>query len=394
MNLLIINKNNTYIPQNQFDKKNTNINQTDKKLGELTNKIKDFQNENKNSILENTDSILENKVSKTKKKINALPEKNLKLNPGRKGNLNNKNAIIWIQNHHEDLQSPLKRVVEKIEYIGEQNFKNSLTACVNKLNNTLNTSKLKNEVFTILTAEGKSNKWVFDLIKPKLNECKIDYQEEPLGETYAKEFKLNYAENKVNSLPKNIILFDDASYSGTQIFNHVTTIIDMIKSIKPTKNIHDYKIFVVVPFITTTAEEKIKKVHSHFKVNLISDKYMKTMGELISKEDQKVLEKTLWSRGDVRYDTCSLTYFSHKIANFMSFPAYIAQAKDPKNYENDLSFLRTPSTDYINGKREENKTVESQKRLNDNEECLIMPEYLNQVEDIPLIRFGSFDVQE
>jgi hypothetical protein len=126
---------------------------------------------------------------------------------------------------------------------------------------------------------------------------------------------------------RNVLYFDDASYSGDRIrVNMMGQSINMIRH-------PDLFYFIIMPYMTQFAvnstKENLHSTCSH-QVRIVNNRRLETINELVSKEsqsDQKMLLRAMDEHFDINPDRDSpgstLTFFEHKVPDWLSFPAIV-----------------------------------------------------------------------
>ncbi len=157
----------------------------------------------------------------------------------------------WIEAHDPAAQKALSILVRSIISISMDRFLRALAASYESMKEEFYPDAL------VPIAPGKSNQWVAALAHHRLG---LQGQFCKLGEKEARELVKDggfFESLDPKSWPRQIILFDDASYSGTQIYGHV-------QAIKEYMETHEHKhvctILVCVPFMTQKAFKMLSKL--------------------------------------------------------------------------------------------------------------------------------------
>ncbi len=231
--------------------------------------------------------------------------------------INGAQASEWVHAHHEYYQPALTEVVNKVKRIRHREFIGELKKVVEQFNEKLET--VENKSYTILVQPHKSNQWVADWAVDDLNHLNhAEFKE--LGEKHASSF-IAFLDRIKNTerVAQRIVLFDDCSYSGTQLSEHVKAIFTKYEA----EHRANPTIHVIVPFITDYAFELIKKVgeeKKHRKLEIIYSKKIISVEQALSKEHiLKLKELYNWSAEPIETQGRGLIYFDHKIPNGMSF---------------------------------------------------------------------------
>ncbi len=215
-------------------------------------------------------------------------------------------------------QDALATVEKNIRRVSFSEFSNGLKACVAQLPKNL----LKDCV--VLVANRKSNKWVAEVAKnyfpDKFSEKTIFLE---LGHEEANEFVKTLDEIPKKVWPTNIVLFDDASFSGNQMTSHVNKIVEKLTPQGSSTNL-----YVVVPIVTQVALDRLEKIRaqltekgSKIKLTIAHATKIATVKEILSEAELKAVND-YWggALGKEGEDSgIALTYFDHKVPNSQSF---------------------------------------------------------------------------
>lgn len=231
-----------------------------------------------------------------------------------------KQAQEWVDSHHEYYRPALNEIVNNIKRVSHKNFKKNLKLAVDKFNTQMDGVRNKN--YTVLIEPKKSNQWVAELALENLSYKPTEVLS--LGAKEARDY-VDYLE-KISSLatyPERIVLFDDASYSGTQLVNHVKAIFSKFKEIsKYNSSVKLPIIHVIVPFSTKYAHQKLKSIQSlvgdHLQITSISK--IPSVDEMLTNDHiNRLRELYGWEADSIESEGRGLIYFDHKIPNGMSF---------------------------------------------------------------------------
>lgn len=229
-------------------------------------------------------------------------------------------AQEWVNAHHEYYRPALMKLVNNIKRVSHKNFKIYLKRAVIKFNDHMD--RVDNKKYTVLVEPKKSNQWVAELALSNLvykpTECLS------LGAKEGRDY-VNYLDRLSSSAeyPERIVLFDDASYSGTQLANHVESIFSKFKEISSSNSSIKLPIIhVIVPFSTKYAHEKLESLQyhasGHLEITSISE--IPSVDQLLTADDLNRLRELYgWGKDSVESKGRSLIYFDHKIPNGMSF---------------------------------------------------------------------------
>lgn len=149
------------------------------------------------------------------------------------------------------------------------------------------------------------------------------------------ERKVESIQKSCNLLSKTIVLFDDASYSGKQLCEHVTGIIAAITelnvdlaAIAKTSRVElrmpviRPEIKIICPVMSETALRLITDLRDRnrkFRISLFHRAVCRNVGSCLS-DTNNLLIKELWGKASLQLSTM---YFDHKLPNSTSFPTQI-----------------------------------------------------------------------
>lgn len=176
------------------------------------------------------------------------------------------NIYNWIEMHDSSIQDAIKEVARAIKYIPMSEMTAGLIEShqdiTNKISRLYNSEKMEfseNEHLITLLEGGKSNTWAANIVYVENKQAPFAYLR--LGSKGACAFR-----EHMNSIPisilgsvknafenKTIVLYDDASYSGQQITEHVENILEIIAEY----NLKVKAIAVVIPYMTQKAHDML-----------------------------------------------------------------------------------------------------------------------------------------
>lgn len=218
--------------------------------------------------------------------------------------------------HDEDTQRVVSSVSGCIRRISFSDFTQALGRSMHTLPKGLDKRAV------VLTSEHKSNQWVAEIAK---EHHRFNSKYQSLGHDHASDYVAYLDRTTAGKCPKEIVLFDDASFSGNQMTNHVNAIRAKLleKGVKCT-------IHVVIPFITNVALHRLQNIPSdgNVAVHVHHDTVLPTIKEQLPPDDFQALD--LYSQdysGVALSNSANLNedsgitgyYFDHKIPNSQSF---------------------------------------------------------------------------
>ena len=227
--------------------------------------------------------------------------------------INKKNLLLWLDNCDKSIKSIANEFILKTTYISYALFIKYYKKAINEMLSILKTNSL--QFFVISEDENKSSFWIMQIIRKYVN---------------TKKYNITVVTN-ISDINKDIpvIIPDDASYSGSQIYN-------LLESFENNK----YDIFILIPFISNTAIDIIKSGFNEYNIDgslyfLNNAKYiMKPIYELMSEEKIQKLFIYYTTSPNVREYPI---YFDHKVAdNYSSFPLIYTYGIIPNNHNKNI----------------------------------------------------------
>lgn len=244
-----------------------------------------------------------------------------------KENYNISEADEWLKKHEEKYLPALNELLGKIERISYVSFVDQLKLSLQDTLTQLGVdSPQKYTDFldraVVLVEHKKSNQWVAEIARRKLGFKPKKYYR--LGSKDANKF-VDHINGHAGSAEKNelknkvIVLFDDGSYSGKQMTDHVKALLKLKKKLKFDK------ICVIVPYMTDHAksglEETVIKTHNVGNVVIADAAKIATVAESVTPENKKLLTELWWNKEEVEEGANSkgVIWFDHKVPNDQSF---------------------------------------------------------------------------
>jgi len=207
-------------------------------------------------------------------------------------------AEEWVLAHSSDCQESLRSLVYSITRIAHPAFMEALGRSIFDIRRKMQVEESK---VIVLVENNKSNQWVAELARKHFNFCPSAYYR--LGIKEANVFAAEVdADPKLAK--KNIVLFDDGSFSGKQMHDHVQALLRITTG----------KIYVVVPFMTKTAEDLIGRFTDKRVIIAVHERIV-TIGEILSRQQFEALKRSYTKVGP----NVTVTYFEHKVPNDISF---------------------------------------------------------------------------
>jgi hypothetical protein len=229
--------------------------------------------------------------------------------------INAKNVIKWLEQSDPSIRHIANEFILKTTYINHNMFLKTYKKAIEEMISILDINVL--QFFISIDDKNKSNYWIMQIIEKYVNSNKYKI-------IIVSDF------SKIDpSYP--VIIADDASYSGSQMAN---TIEDNFQRTK-------LDIFILIPFMSNTAIDTIKKSYSD-NLNegsiMFLDKsiyIMKPIYELIDKDKIELLFS--YYTHNPKYIREYPIYFDHKVADsYSSFPLIYTYGIIPNNYNKQI----------------------------------------------------------
>lgn len=168
--------------------------------------------------------------------------------PVRSNKIDKEKLNVWINQHPPEIRDDIRILAESIKHISTDEFFEQLNLSLESLENVLD--KTKSYVFA--GSENKSNQWVTEHVLQIKS-----HSFSPVDIISLDRVALRKA---LRNQPDQIVLFDDATYSGSQLTDHFKDIVNTIVQAKcPTPSI-----YIVPIFNTSFAKENILKAFEEY----------------------------------------------------------------------------------------------------------------------------------
>lgn len=233
-------------------------------------------------------------------------------------------AWNWIEAHEPILREAIQEVVDHTQYISYVEFLDALGTAIDSVLKQCSPDFQPNQNAVVMVEGRKSNKWVAEIaLTSKAFQANKYFR---LGTKEAISFKeyvtsLNPGEKKdlIGELRgKTVFLFDDASYSGKQMTDHIHGMHQIFQYHRlPVK-----ELAVVVPFMTDQAERSIMNEAAQSKIpTIVADHQRLPSLSNISQRSYEQIVQAWYGGSRVASDQIGLGWFQHKVPNDQSFPA-------------------------------------------------------------------------
>lgn len=217
----------------------------------------------------------------------------------------------WVLSHRkiwkrEPLVAQIARkIAENINYIGFEKFLAQLKITIEAFNKQCNEPYVLciSEVRAFKLDEGTSHIWMAGLA---FELCGLSFPHDII-------FSYDLCDYlKQNPETRNVLVLDDAAYSGSQLFG-------LLKGdIIATNDNENVTLHFGLPYITEQAKERLNIFTRWVNVNFLPHTILPTVKDILSYEELEAANKYvhgLLSRLSLH---CTLSYFSHKLPDCMS----------------------------------------------------------------------------
>lgn len=245
--------------------------------------------------------------------------------------INQEEKWRWIAAHDEKYHAALHKLFTTITIVPHVRFVEALGVCVKRVADRISTDR------AILVEQNKSNLWAAQLAKKYHG---FDGLRMPLGSKDARAVCASGGpldSIKDRSLwPSAFVLFDDGSYSGQQITEHVSHLACHLERNASKES----RIVVIIPFMTHIARGKLEALRQEYRekhgkvtINLAPYHLMPTLVECMEKDPDLHPLRELYGEGGYAHPEhfteptgIALHLFDHKVPNALSFPEPLAKA--------------------------------------------------------------------
>ncbi len=256
--------------------------------------------------------------------ITQTPLEPIKENP-----IDRKKAQEWIEMHPDESRPLATRVVQAIVHRSFPKFQHRLSLSIESFNEKLMCRPVEERKYILIvnqplsqTSVNRSNSWATSLALRFLKfkpEAISSNRYEDLYECLEKYPNV-----------KHLLTVDDACYSGSQLFNDINEILNPLDY-----NIREYRslpdgitLHIAVPFINLYALKELKKIK---KLSIERFEMMVPIKLRLKNDIKALVDKELIGDKESS-DRKTLTYFEHKIADYVSTLDTIL--KEGKSLEN------------------------------------------------------------
>ncbi len=229
----------------------------------------------------------------------------------------------------------MKKLFEGIDLITKEDLNKALSTCTRTLN-----ERLKGQSYSIGFVPGKSQQWIAELALPQLENSPSTYFENATDAGMTKECG---RQSSLDGNERNYVIFDDASYSGSQLETTITNFKCAYGNGGSKEKAH---LYLVVPFISHEAEERLEKAtafayeNANVQVHLITtDKKIRAVTSVFKEKEmqdlREAIKRTLFDNSKYLSDIYireiekrCLSIMEWKIPDSQSIPEFIQYKYD------------------------------------------------------------------
>lgn len=229
----------------------------------------------------------------------------------------------------------IRKAVTQTQHISMQDFDEALKECVKQFNEAL--AQQADKAYAVGAVWGKSNQWVASLALKDLEVLPTSaFSLGAQGSLTAQEPKQEFDISHIKE--DNVVLFDDCSYSGRQIYDNVVKVHNAFQEKGRRVNL-----FVVIPFMTTQAKEGLARLTEHVELKVITtNKNILTVKEIfpIKKELHVFLDHMNTGYDDWRMTQKTLCYTDWRFPDGTSFFNHWGHCKIDVKWPNGRCFVQ------------------------------------------------------
>lgn len=216
-----------------------------------------------------------------------------------------------------------EKIIRHIRHVTFDEFHANLKKMVAKLNTILKDGK---EYGVILDGVPHASKrWVYELAKRE------GLASQPVWETYfdpftddCKRLLMYLKEQYGGRLPGRIVIFDDASYQGRQLYHLLGDLYQAYAAAGERRP----EVILAVPYMSRAARRLLAGMGVTQK-NILSGERIMMLDEILTAREQEVIQQDVLKGSGKDFSVhTSVTYFDHRVADLYSFNAPVAAALD------------------------------------------------------------------
>lgn len=257
------------------------------------------------------------------------------------------NATAWIGESVDDQQMKAikEKVVANIQHIGFDEFRENLDKSIDNFNEMINQD---NSPFWVLWDAGphKSRRWVYHLSEDRLTR-------KPTAAVYFSVLNekrdRRILQKAVEQDIKSFVIFDDASYGGSQIGHDIEVVVRLYREMGHPAP----QFFLVVPYITNRAKDYISQIEET-RVTWFNSQVILSLGEQLSEEELTYAQQHHFQFTPYGYYTPRsfdrvITFFDHSVPDMRSFDMQVGEFIDRNGFIRPYADPDKPFYEYEEG---------------------------------------------
>lgn len=259
--------------------------------------------------------------------------------PSRSNAMDPRELRRWIASHSPGVRDAVEAAASKVRHVSQEEFEKSLGKCADQLMEVIaGIGVPDNFEFSVYGQPHKSNKWVYRLAEDHLS---------PLTPQSFLDAKI-CSSYEPDSVPKNIMIFDDATYSGEQLSRIIRDIYSQVSSVQfENPDIPMPKVWICIPFMTNKGEKNVRSAFEGTGIEFFMAEHERidTLQELFKSDpDTLSVLDSMWGFSwaevlsgardmppekikhlEARAESQGLIYFDHKVGDGLSFPKALGE---------------------------------------------------------------------
>jgi hypothetical protein len=245
----------------------------------------------------------------------------------------------WVEAHTGEFRTIAEILIDKINHVTHEEFKSQLKESVENFNNYLSGQSDPSYIIVIPGGFDKSALWVTSLAK--------EFLEFP-PERIIMIHDYDFADILEESTCVNIVMFDDAAYSGRQ----------MAEEYFPKFEGVDKVLHPIIPFMTESAEKKLEveltklnikhMIHDHATMDSFSKFLSERQKKLLRAEgnNEFTVQQIDTKTNPSGIDNLTVTYFDHKKADDWSMVTALDDGSSLNSSSEKIQFIPDVTSPY------------------------------------------------
>lgn len=292
--------------------------QRDKVLGRIQTQISGLK-ESERLKGPCSDEVLTGELMQIQREIEArgIP---LRVNPKRPTKsfpIDREEAKKYIGHSAGEYQTLAQTLIENIQHITMDMLEARLQDCIEEFK-----QKIGDQQYSVGLVHGKSFQWVAGLALSHLGRDHLPNSHFGVSKGGTIVSSQDCEEEVGSVQEENLVIFDDCSYSGSQLWENIQFINDKVRNKK--------KLYIVIPFLSTKARELIINYRNQFpnlQIEVITSDYtIRNLSEVFD-FNKKSIQTFLENNGHVS-DRHTLCYTDWRFPDGKSIPTMLEESLD------------------------------------------------------------------